>query len=263
MFEIAAYSLGGLGLLFALGLGIASKIFHVEVDPRIEEAIEALPGANCGACGFAGCKGYAEAVIRNPEVAPNLCAPGEKETAEALAKISGKEARAGDKKKAIICCAGSEDKVERTFIYEGILDCESAAILYGGNKACKYGCLGYGSCVKVCPFNAININGVGLPKVERNKCVGCGKCLDICPKEIIKLVPDSAKIYVACNSKDKGASVKKICAVGCIGCKLCVKACEKEAIEFDNNIPRINYKNCDDCRTCIEKCKSNSINICM
>ncbi|MDI6786058.1 MAG: Fe-S cluster domain-containing protein [bacterium] len=263
MFTIAAYSLGGLGLIFALSLGIASRIFHMEIDPRIEEAMEALPGANCGACGFAGCKGYAEAVIKDPEVVPNLCAPGEEEIAKALAKISGKEAGAGDKKRAIICCAGGEDKVERTFTYEGILDCESAAILYGGNKACKYGCLGYGSCVKACLFEAIEMNDIGLPQVDKNKCVGCGKCLDVCPKGVVKLVPVTATVYVACNSMNKGAQVKKICAVGCIGCKLCVKACEKEAISFDNNLASINYQNCNDCRTCMEKCKSNSINVCM
>jgi electron transport complex protein RnfB len=263
MFLIAACSLGGLGLLFALGLGIASKIFHIEVDPRIEEAIEALPGANCGACGFAGCKGYAEAVIKDPEVSPNLCAPGEEETANALASISGKQASAGDKKMAVVCCAGSEDKVERTFTYDGILDCESAAILYGGNKACKYGCLGYGSCVKVCPFKAISMNGIMLPVVNKNRCTGCGKCLTVCPKGVIKLVPKSATLYIACNSKDKGASVKKLCEVGCIGCKLCVKACEKEAMNFEDNLAFIDYSKCDDCRTCMEKCKSSSINVCM
>jgi Na+-translocating ferredoxin:NAD+ oxidoreductase RNF subunit RnfB len=257
--EIAAIlGLGGIGLLFGVGLCVASKVFRVEIDPKIEKILEILPGANCGACGFAGCKGYAEAVVRNPEVKADLCIAGGEEIANMVGKIIGKEVSKKERKYAIVKCRAKRGEVKTTFLYDGIFDCKAALLLFGGDKGCGYGCLGYGSCVGVCPFGAINIKE-GVAWIDSKRCRGCGLCVDVCPKEAITLVPESAKVLIFCNSKDKGAFVKKTCKCGCIGCRLCVKVCEEKAMAVENNLANLIWEKCNGCGKCTEKCPTNTI----
>ena len=255
----AVISLGGIGLLFAIGLGVASKIFYVEVDPKIEEVIEALPGANCGACGYAGCKGYAEAVGKDSDIPANLCTAGGEEIAHEVGRITGKEVSVKERRYALIRCRGTRDKAEDAYTYDGILDCKAATLIFGGNKACSYGCLGLGSCVRTCPFGAIKMGENGIPEIDAAKCTGCGVCVGTCPKGVIELVPDGAEVFVLCSSKDKGAVVKRACQVGCIGCKLCEKACEDDAICVEDNLAGISYDKCTACGKCVEKCPTDTI----
>ncbi|HAV42556.1 TPA: hypothetical protein DCX15_00865 [bacterium] len=255
----AILSLGGMGLLFAMGLALASKVFAIKVDPKIEEAIEALPGSNCGACGYAGCKGYAEAVTTDPEVRANLCPAGGEEIAHLIGRITGKEVASAQRRHVLIKCAGSYDQVGRSFIYDGVLDCKAATLLFGGDKDCRYGCLGLGSCAYACPFGAIVAKENGLPEIDLRKCTGCGVCIKTCPKGVIALVPDGSFCHVLCSSKDKGVITKKICKVGCIGCRLCAKECENGAILVEDNIAVVLYDKCTGCGRCVEKCPTSAL----
>ncbi|MDI6703389.1 MAG: Fe-S cluster domain-containing protein [bacterium] len=255
----AAISLGGLGLLFSLCLGLASKRFYVEVDPRVGRVIEVLPGANCGACGCPGCSKYAEHVVMEPEVPANLCIPGGGEVAKEVGHITGKEVEETGKKRAFILCSGSKDRVAKSFNYQGIEDCRAALLLFSGNKSCPYGCLGFGTCVNACPFEAIEINELGLPVIDKERCTGCGRCKDVCPKGIIEIYPKDIKVYIACSNKDKGKVVKDICAVGCIGCSICAKRCESGAIEIKDNLPKISYDKCTQCKDCVGRCPQGSM----
>jgi H+/Na+-translocating ferredoxin:NAD+ oxidoreductase subunit B len=251
-------TLGGMGVAFGAILGYASKKFEVKVDPKIPQIRDALPGANCGGCGFAGCDAYAEAVA-NGEAAPNLCGPGGANAAESIAKILGVKVEDSAPKVAFVQCNGTCDKAKEKNKYYGIMDCRQAVIAPGGgSKACEYGCLGLGSCVKACNFDAISIeNGVAV--VDEKKCVACGACVEACPKNIIHLVPAKSLVRVNCNSKSKGKDVKDNCEVGCIGCTMCARNCPKEAIEMVNNLPVIDYSKCVNCGICATKCPTNAI----
>ena len=239
----------GLGTVFGLLLGIASTKLVVEVDPRIHEVDEVLPKGQCGACGFAGCLGYANAVVKNPDVPPNLCTPGKEEVAKRVAEITGKDMGSMALKKASIRCAGTYEKAVRKFEYHGIKGCVSANILQGGDKGCKYGCLGYATCVRSCPFGAMKMSREGLPIVNPIKCTGCGKCVTSCPRNIIELIEPNALVRVNCSSLDKGAISRKNCQISCIGCGICAKACPYTAIKIENNLAVV------DKSICIEKCK--------
>jgi electron transport complex protein RnfB len=239
----AVITLGGLGFLASIALGMASRRFHVEVDPRIEAIDEALPQANCGACGYpGGCRGYAKDIVESG-VPVDLCGPGGPEVAQKIAGIMGQEVELGERKMAVVCCAGSDALVRKRFEYQGVEDCRAAELFQAGagSKACPYGCLGLGSCVRACPFDAISLTGDGLAVVDPEKCTGCGNCIEVCPRGIIKLIPVSAPIAVLCNFQGKGSAVRKICPVGCTGCGVCVKRAKQDAIKLVNDLPVIDY----------------------
>ncbi|QCX34758.1 RnfABCDGE type electron transport complex subunit B [Caloramator sp. E03] len=251
-------SLGGLGVLFGSLLGYASKKFAVEVDPRVPIVRDILPGANCGGCGYAGCDACAKAMVEG-EAAPNACPVGGPETAKKIGEVLGLAVDALTKNVAFVKCNGTCNNAKNKYEYTGIADCRDAALLPGGGyKGCSYGCLGLGSCVKVCEFGALSIvNGVAV--VDENKCTSCGKCAKICPKGLIEIVPADKKVRVVCNSKDKGKDVKDNCAVGCIGCRMCERACQFGAIIFENNLAKIDYEKCTQCNACAVKCPTKAI----
>ena len=249
--------LGSLGLIFGAVLAYASKKFAVEVDPRVEGILQALPGANCGGCGFPGCGGLANAIVEGK--APiNACPVGGADCSSKIGEIMGITAVEGERTVAKVICKGSCITAKDKYIYEGIQDCRSANALNSGAKSCKYGCLGLGTCRDYCKFNAITIVD-GLAIIDETKCVMCGKCMEVCPKGIIVKKSENQEIIVECNSKDFGKVVKEKCSVGCIGCGLCAKACKFEAIEFENKIAKINYDKCVKCMVCIEKCPTKVI----
>ncbi|MEW6096006.1 MAG: RnfABCDGE type electron transport complex subunit B [bacterium] len=251
-------TLGSLGLIFGLGLAYAELKFGIKLDERVYEAEEVLPKGQCGACGFAGCAAYAEAVITNPDVASNLCVPGGSEVAKLVAQIAGKEVKELERVKAHVVCQGMPEK---TFVYDGLTDCEAANLLFGGDRACQYACMGMGSCARACKFDAITISEVGRPVINHELCTGCGQCVLVCPKGTIELIPEKAKVKVLCRSHDKGPVVKKICKVGCIGCGICAKNCPNEAIKIENFLATIDHSKCIDCTDykCLSNCPTGAI----
>lgn len=248
-----------LGVVFGIALAIVASRFVVKVDPKVEQVRETLPGANCGACGFAGCMGYAEAVVGNPDVASNLCAPGKAPVAEKIAQITGKAAAKVDPKIARVFCQGGRSKSQRKFIYSGVMDCTAAVLAAGGDKSCDFGCLGYATCMRACPFDAITMSADSLPIISKEKCTACGKCVAACPKQVIELGLMSKAVVISCHSRDKGIDVKKKCQVGCIACGICIRTCPVDAIKIDNNLARIDHSKCITCGLCVKKCPTNAI----
>lgn len=255
---MAVIVIGVLGLFIGLFLGIAGIKLKVEVDPRQELISKALPGNNCGGCGFAGCEAMAEAIVKG-EAPVNGCPVGGDKVGNEIAAIMGVESSSSDKKVAFVKCAGDCEMTTSDYDYQGVMDCRMLSFVpNGGPKSCNYGCLGYGSCVKACQFGAISVvNGIAV--VDETKCVACGKCVEVCPKNIIELVPASSKYRVKCSSKDKGPVVMKACKVGCIGCGLCKKNCPNESIEVEDFLAKIDYDKCVGCGTCAEKCPKKAI----
>lgn len=215
--------LGVMGILFAIILSFASRVFYVAVDKRVEAVRTALPGANCGACGFPGCDGLAEAMVKD-EASVNACPVGGEITAQRIAELLGKIAGDMDKEVAVVLCQGSNELAKNKFEYTGVQDCRINQSVQGGSKICPAGCLGCGTCVDVCAFDAIHIID-GVAVVDKDKCTACGLCIDICPRDLIELVPYDQEVMVKCKSHEKGGSVRKACSVGCIGCNICVKQC--------------------------------------
>lgn len=254
---IAALLIGGLGALFGIGLSYASKVFNIQVDEKVVLIREALPGANCGACGFAGCDAYADAVASgNAKV--NACTVGGDPVAENVAAIMGLESAGVKKLTARVMCNGKCSVSKEKYIYQGIDDCFAAAQHFGGHKSCSYGCLGHGNCLKACEFGAIEIVG-GIARVIEDKCKACEKCIASCPKMIITMVPKDKKYSVICMSKDKGPLTKKNCEVGCIGCTKCVKTCPVEAIRMDGPMAVIDCEKCTNCGECVNVCPTMAI----
>ena len=247
------------GLLMGLLLVFASETFKVEVDPRETAVRECLPGNNCGACGFAGCDAMAAAIVKG-EAPVNGCPVGGAPVGDRIAEVMGVTAGEGQEKRvAFVRCAGTCDVTKNNCNYIGIETCEAAMTLPGkGVKACTYGCLGYGSCTAVCPFDAIHVVN-GAARVDRSKCVACGKCVAACPQKLIEIVPDRAPYAVQCSSREKGPFVRKICDAGCIGCGLCVRQCEQGAITLSGNLAHIDYTKCVGCGKCAEKCPAKVI----
>lgn len=255
----AAVSLGAFGLVFGAGLAIASKKFAVWVDPKELEIGAALPGVNCGACGFPGCSGFAHAVASG-KAEVNGCIAGGSTVTAAIAQILGVEATAREKIIAKPMCNGGLINAKERFIYDGIEHCKAAILVSSGFKGCTYGCLGLGSCSIACPFNAIEMGENHIPQVNLERCTGCGKCVEVCPKNIMELISfEKSKEFILCRSQDKGKDVKSNCSVGCIGCKICHKNCFYNAIIFENNLARIDYTLCRNCGVCAAKCPTKSI----
>ncbi|MCR5591419.1 MAG: RnfABCDGE type electron transport complex subunit B [Lachnospiraceae bacterium] len=255
---IAVIAVAGSGLLISIFLSIFQKKFAVEVDKKEEAIIEALPGNNCGACGFPGCSGLAAAIAKG-EAEVGGCPVGGKATAEKIAAIMGVDAGAFVKKVAFVKCMGTCEDAGESYDYTGPADCRSAAMAPGrGSKACNYGCLGFGSCQKVCDNDAIHIvNGIAV--IDPEKCGSCGKCVSACPMGIIEIVPYDSNVRVACSSKDKGNITMKACKKGCVGCALCVKTCEFSAVTVEDNLARIDYSKCTTCGACALKCPKKVI----
>ena len=240
-------------------LTVAGKIFSVKTDDKVEKIMEALPGANCGGCGYSGCEGYAVAVAKG-EAAPNLCAPGGIDANKAISEIMGVAVNEADAKVAYVLCNGNCDATEDKFVYGGTKSCTAAERFYNGKGVCLYGCSGLGDCVEVCDNNAISVvNGVAV--VNPSKCNGCGKCVRICPNNVITLKPLSQSIVVTCSSRDNGKTTKSSCKNGCIACRICEKKCPFDAIEVVENHARINPVKCTSCGLCAQACPTKCITV--
>ena len=255
---MAAVIVGGTGLFIGIFLGLADKKLTVKVDEKEEAILGVLPGNNCGGCGYPGCDGLA-AAIASGESEPSACPVGGAPVAAKIGAIMGQEVKETARQVAFVKCAGTCDKTTVKYEYIGVEDCEMMAFIPGsGAKNCTFGCMGFGSCVKACPFDAIHIvNGVAV--VDKEACKACGKCVAVCPKHLIEIVPYDQKHLVKCNSQDKGKAVMQACTAGCIGCKMCEKACKFEAVTVENNIAHIDYEKCKDCGACAVKCPKKVI----
>ena len=255
---IAVAVVGGVGLFLGIFLGIAIIVFKVDVDEREEAVLGVLPGNNCGGCGFPGCSGLAAAIAKG-EAAVNACPVGGEAVGKKVAAIMGVEAGETVRMTAFVKCAGDCNKTTQNYAYTGVEDCSMVKYVPdGGAKSCNYGCLGYGNCVKACPFGAISVQN-GIAVVDKEKCKACGKCIAACPKGLIELIPYNAKTVVACSSKDKGPVTMKACQSGCIGCSLCVKVCPEGAITVTDFHAYIDQSKCTGCGACKEKCPKKAI----
>ncbi len=249
---------GGVGAFVGLFLGIASLKFHVEVDEKEAAVLEALPGNNCGGCGYPGCSGLVAAIAKG-EARVNQCPVGGEEVGKVIAGIMGVEAAESVRMTAFVACRGTCDKTRTDYEYHGVEDCVMLSFVpNGGAKSCNYGCLGYGSCVKACQFGAIRVED-GVAVVDKDKCKACGACIEACPKKLISLIPYDAQYAIACSSFDKGPDAMKKCDVPCIGCGLCVKQCEADAIAVANFNATIDQEKCTKCGKCIDKCPKKAI----
>ena len=255
--------LSGLGLLLALLLYLLAKKFKVEEDPRIDEVEKVMPGANCGGCGFAGCRAFADSAVKAPNLDNHYCPVGGNDVMKQVAAILGYEVKEKAPEVAVVRCNGTCANRPRTNTYDGVQSCKVKAALYAGDTACAFGCLGCGDCAAACQFGALSMDPeTGLPVVDEEKCTACGACVKACPKAIIELRPKGPrgmKVFVSCINKDKGPVAKKACAAACIGCGICAKTCTHDAIVVENNIAYIDASKCKLCRECEAMCPTGSI----
>ncbi len=257
---VATAIVAGVGLFIGLFLGFAAKTFAVKQDERELLVRDLLPGANCGGCGYPGCDGLAAAIAKG-EAPANACPVASREAHGQIAEVMGTSVEETEQKVAYVKCAGTCDKTQVKYEYYGVNDCNKAAAVPGkGNKKCSYGCMGFGSCVRVCAFDAIHIKD-GIAVVDKEKCTGCSTCVAQCPNRLIELVPAAARHLVTCSSPEKGKDVKAACSAGCIGCKLCVKACEFDAIHVEDNLAYIDYSKCTNCGKCAVVCPVKVIEV--
>jgi electron transport complex protein RnfB len=252
-------TLGGLGLIFGSGLAYAARKFAVKKDPRVEEVMSVLPNTNCGACGQPGCAGLAAAIVAG-DAPTTACIAGGQEVAQKVADVMGVEAGSVEPMVAVVQCRGGRKEAKSVAEYEGIEDCDAAMLVAESFKGCRYGCLGFGTCVRACPFDAMVMNENGLPEIIEEKCTGCGNCVNACPKNIIKLIPRSQRVYLGCVSKDRGKGVKEVCTVGCTGCKLCAspKVTASGAVEIVDNKPEFGPE-WSDFEKAVEKCPAGCL----
>ena len=252
-----------LGVVLALVLYLVAKKFKVEEDPRIDEVEKAMPGANCGGCGYAGCRAFAESAVKAPNLDSHFCPVGGNDTMARVATILGYEVKAKAPQVAVVRCNGSCSVRPKTNEYDGYPSCKVKATLYSGDTGCSFGCLGCGDCVAACQFGALSMDPeTGLPVVDEAKCTACGACVKACPKLLIELRPKGPRGMreaVLCVNKDKGPVAKKACASACIGCGICVKTCTHEAIILENNVAYIDPLKCKLCRECEAMCPTGSI----
>jgi Na+-translocating ferredoxin:NAD+ oxidoreductase RNF subunit RnfB len=256
-------SLSALGAIAAIVLYIVAQKFKVYEDPRIDKVEEALPAANCGGCGYPGCRGFAEALVKADDISDFYCPVGGNETMQKVAEILGKEVGEKEPLVAVVRCNGTPQNNPKTNIYDGAQSCTISASLYGGETGCHYGCLGMGDCVEACDFEAIFMNDeTGLPYVIDDNCTACNACVEACPNDIIELRKKNKKdrkIYVSCVNQDKGGLARKVCKVACIGCGKCVKVCPFDAITMENNLAHIDSHACKLCRKCVDECPTGAI----
>ena len=234
-------------------LTVSSRLFAVKEDEKFIKVRDCLPGANCGACGYSGCDGYAKALSVGKTDVTNACVPGGDGAAREIAAILGVEAEEVIKKIAYVACNGNCDASPRKYEYRGQMSCRIANMSYNGDKACTFACLGYGDCASVCPQNAITTEN-GVASVNPALCVGCGLCETVCPKHVISLIEEKTKVTVLCSNHDKGAVTRKACSNGCIGCGKCQKTCPNDAIKVEHNLAVINYDKCIGCGECADAC---------
>lgn len=227
------------GIVTGVALAYAARRFSVKIDPKIEAVRACLPGANCGACGFAGCESYAEAVATDPNCPVNKCAPGKGAVAEKVAQITGKAAGEASEVVSVLRCSRNEGEVRKKHEYIGFDSCTAASIAFGGPYECEFACIGYGDCEHACPFHAIHMKD-GVPEIDPDACTGCGVCIKTCPKGVLQLLPKNAAVYVPCSSKDKGKNVTNVCKAGCITCLACTRKA-KDVITLTNDRIEIDY----------------------
>ena len=254
---IALLVVASVALLAGVLLALISHFFGVEKSHELKAISACLPGVNCGACGFKGCDEYAAALAKGA-AAPNRCIPGGENTAHALSELLGVEIERPKDVVAFVHCNGHCDAASMKADYVGMAHCRSAAMVYGGPKNCRFGCLGFGECADVCPTDAICMKD-GIAHVDPARCIGCGLCKNICPKKVISMVPREAAVAVMCNSTDKGADARRACTNACIGCKKCVTKCPNEAITVVNNLAQIDYDKCTGCGICVENCPTGCL----
>ncbi len=252
-----------IGCIAAVMLYYAAKKFKVYEDPRIDQVEALLPLANCGGCGYPGCRGFAEALVKADDISEMNCPAGGGSVMKAVAGLLGQEVKVTEPMIAVLRCNGTPENRPRTSIFQGGQNCAIAQTVYIGETDCAYGCFGYGDCVEACKFDAIFIDKkTGLPVIDEDNCVACGACVKACPRNIIELRkkgPKNKRIFVSCVNCDKGPIAKKSCSVACIGCGKCVKACPHDAITIQDNLAYIDYNKCKLCRKCVEVCPTNSI----
>jgi len=252
----SAALMGAVAIILGLLIILVARVFAIKTDSRIADIAALLPGANCGGCGFPGCQGLAEAIVKG-EASMDSCGVCSSAAKIEIAQIMGLSYGGGEETMAVVACAGGNNCNDK-YVYQGYGDCISQNIMAGGKKECPEGCMGTGSCVNACSYFAIEVIE-GVAKVAPAQCVSCGACISACPKKIIKRIPKSAKVYIACSTTCKGKDVMSTCKVGCISCGLCVRNCPHGAIEMKNNVPIIDYRKCTGCKTCVEKCPRNVI----
>ena len=256
---VAVISVTVIGVVCAALLCIASKFMNVKIDPRVEKLLACMPGVNCGVCGYPGCSGYAEALVSDEGVNSNLCTPGGPAVVEQIAAILGVEAGNIECKIAVVHCGGDRKTHLKKMDYKGVLSCEAAKRLFGGENTCAFGCLGYADCQKVCPNDAVCMRD-GLARIVTRFCNGCGLCVSACPNNLISIENAASSVFVLCNSNEKGAIVRKKCVSGCIGCGKCVRECPAQAITIKDNLAVIDYDKCrvdktsQACGRCVEVC---------
>ncbi len=249
------------GLIAGLGLAVASIVMAVPKDEKAEAIRECLPGANCGACGFSGCDGYAAALSKGETTDTALCSPGGNDAAKAIASVLGVEAGEVAPSAAVVLCKGHKGNASEKYVYQGVESCKMATQLFGGPKDCTYGCVGLGDCVAACPYDAIHMCD-GVARVNPLLCRACKMCVKTCPKGLIEMMPLHKTVAaVTCKNHDKGAQTRKDCKVGCIGCMKCVKSCEFDAVKVENFTAHVDYDKCTGCGKCHEACPTGSIDL--
>lgn len=249
----------GIGLLCAVMLSVASSVMEVKVDERVEQVRACLPGANCGACGYTGCDGYAKAVVEKG-VKTNLCVPGADAVAAAVAEVLGVEPEDVVEQVAVVCCRGDCDHTNKKYHYQGLDSCKGAKMMFGGEGACIYGCFGRGDCAEVCPNEAIRITN-GVAAIDPTVCTGCGLCTKTCPNQVIKVVEAASTVAVLCNNKEPGVGARKACSNACIACRKCERECPEGAITVRNNLATINYAKCVGCGDCAAGCPTGAVQL--